>query len=122
MFYSITFKWVVATTGLHFQERNVSENLVREKKKKKNKHKSKSKTLKTSTLHQIQYLPYFELIYEIVYQTRLYKTPFYQTVSMAMFGNSGRIGLCKSQKNFLKINPNIFIFLYHINHILSFFK
>jgi hypothetical protein len=34
MLYSITFKWVVVTTGLHFQERNVSENLVREKKKK----------------------------------------------------------------------------------------
>ena len=54
-------------------ERNVSEKLVPRKKcvwkfgtreKKTNKHKHKSKTLKTSTLHQIQHLPYFELFYD----------------------------------------------------------
>jgi hypothetical protein len=41
--YSITFKWVVATTGLHFQEQNVSENLVRERKQKKKKREKSTK-------------------------------------------------------------------------------
>jgi hypothetical protein len=36
--------------------------------------------------------------------------------TLALFGNSNRTGLCKSQNFFLKINLNILTFLYHINH------
>jgi hypothetical protein len=70
MLYSITFKWVVATTRLHFQERNVSENLAREKKKKEKQAQKQKQNIKSINLHQIQHLSYFELFYEIVYQTQ----------------------------------------------------
>jgi hypothetical protein len=76
-------------------------------------------TNNSAQLHQIQlsifhYLGHFLLLL----------LPRELTLLLVIMVCLGRTGLdfVKFQKKFLKINPNIFTFLYHINHFLSLFK